>query len=337
MQVLGIETSCDDTAIAIVDSEYNIIENIVYSKLDEHRFFGGVVPEIASRNHLQLLPELLQKIRLQFPKLDAIAVTAGPGLIGGVIVGVMVAKALAYALKIPVIGVNHLEGHLLTTRLTEKTAFPFLALLISGGHCQFILATEVGQYRILGKTLDDAVGEAFDKVGKMLGLQYPAGPEIETLAKNGDAGRFKFPAPLLHSAGCDFSFSGLKTAVSRQIERLGGLTSQDIADICASFQATVALILSTKVQAAIDASSNILPEGKELKDFVLCGGVAANQCIRARLENVLKHNGLRLNAPPVNLCTDNAVMIAWAGLEKIKKGLYTTAVVPRSNWSLEKL
>ncbi len=339
-KVLGIETSCDDTAVAIVNEEGNIIFHTVYSQLEEHKIFGGVVPEIASRNHLKCLPHAIQKIgKSFFAEVDAIAVTAGPGLIGGLIVGVMFAKSLGYYLKKPVLPINHLEGHLLTTRLTHRTPFPFLALLISGGHCQFVLAESLGNYKILGRTLDDAAGEAFDKVGKMMGLEYPAGPEIERRAKQGDHTRFNFPTPLLKEQNCNFSFSGLKTAVNRQIMTFSSLNEQTINDICASFQETMTVILEKKLNNAIAIAKTYL-NALPLKNLVLCGGVAANLYIAQRLQQIAHKHNMILDFPPTSLCTDNAAMIAWAGLEQMKKNLYTinnvaANVVPRSNWNLE--
>lgn len=329
--VLGIESSCDDTAIAIVDEEKNIIENIVTSKLDEHRLFGGVVPEIASRNHLLIFPSIIEGVKKYFSHLDAIAVTAGPGLIGGVLVGLMLAKGLAYALKKPLVPINHLEGHLLTVRLTSDIQFPYLALLISGGHCQFVLVRACDDYEILGSTLDDAVGEAFDKVGKMLGLDYPAGAMIEKLAVQGDGERFNIPMPLIYQDSCDMSFSGIKTAVSRLIAKLkveNQFDQQVIFDICASFQRTIAIILGRKLENAIKKTEMI-------KDIAICGGVAANMTLKSAFYDIACKYDMRLHIPPPVLCTDNAAMIAWAGIEKSSLWSYATKpIVPKATWPI---
>lgn len=329
--VLGIESSCDDTAVAIVDEKKNIIENIVTSKLDEHRFFGGVVPEIASRNHLLILPSIIEAIKQYFPNLDAIAVTAGPGLIGGVLVGLMFAKGLAYALNKPIVPINHLEGHLLTVRLISDIQFPYLALLISGGHCQFVLVRGCDYYEILGSTLDDAVGEAFDKVGKMLGLDYPAGAVIEKLALRGDSERFDIPMPLIYQDNCDMSFSGIKTAVSRLIAKLKAdnqFDEQVIFDICASFQKAIATILGKKLENAIKRAGSI-------KGIAICGGVAANMALKSAFAQIACKYNIALHVPTPELCTDNAAMIAWAGIEKSNTWLHATEqIIPRANWPI---
>lgn len=322
MLVLGIETSCDDTAVALVNSDRKIIFNKVIRKLEEHQMFGGVVPEIASRNHLATLPFMFDDLEDYLPKIDAVAITHGPGLIGGLIVGVMYAKSLAYALGLPIIPVNHLEGHILTNRLIYKELeFPFLSLLVSGGHCQFILAHSVGNYEVIGSTLDDAVGEAFDKVGKMLGLEYPGGPKVEKFANLGDADAFSFPKPMIKDkATCNLSFSGLKTAVKRSVDAFtrenGSVTQRDIANFCASFQSTVSEILCEKLKIALKIASD-----KGIRNFTICGGVSANQFICDRLRQLTDEFGFNFFNAPIDLCTDNAAMIAWCGLEnwKLKK------------------
>lgn len=319
MLVLGIESSCDDTAVALVNSDREIIFNKVIGKLEEHKLFGGVVPEIASRNHLSVLPSMFDELEGYLPKIDAIAVTHGPGLIGGLIVGVMYAKSLAYSLKLPIIPINHLEGHILTNRLIYKELeFPFLCLLVSGGHCQFILAHSVGNYEVIGATLDDAVGEAFDKVGKMLGLEYPGGPKVEKFAALGNAKAFAFPKPMVKDkTTCNLSFSGLKTAVKRAIDskvgEVGALSHNDIADFCASFQSTVSEILCEKLRIALKIASD-----KGMRNFTICGGVSANQFICNRLKQLTDKFGFKFFNAPINLCTDNAAMIAWCGIENWK-------------------
>lgn len=337
--ILGIESSCDDTGVAIVRSDKTILANIVVSQLKEHAPYQGVVPEIASRAHMQNIEdathEALRQANLELKDIDAIAVTAGPGLIGGVIVGTMFAKGLVSVLKKPFIAVNHLEGHALTARLTSDVQFPYLLLLVSGGHCQFIAALGVGQYKILGSTLDDAVGEAFDKCAKLLGLGYPGGPAIEKLAKLGDPKTYKLPLSMTDRAGCDMSFSGLKTAVRKLVESQGDLTEKVIADICASFQYTVAEILAARLGNAIEM---FLGYAGGHRSFVIAGGVAANLYLRERLEKVVAKKGFELTAPPVALCTDNAAMIAYAGLERLQLGLIDDlGFCPKARWSLEDL
>lgn len=342
MQVLGIETSCDETAVAIVADTKKILSQCVLSQIAEHAPFGGVVPEIAARSHIESLDKMIQhameeaEIRL-FSDLDGIAVTAGPGLIGGVIVGVMMAKAIATAANIPIVGVNHLEGHALTARLTNDVDFPFLLLLVSGGHCQIMSVEGVGKYTCLGRTLDDAVGEAFDKTAKILGLGYPGGPIVEKYAKNGDPKRFDFPRPLIGKAGCDFSFSGLKTAVKRLVDSYPSpsLKDSDKYDICASFQSCVRDIL-------IDRLSHAFAEYKSCysghKTLVVAGGVAANQYLIHHIDGFAKRHDFCVIAPPIGLCTDNAAMIAWAGLENMQLGkLDDNGFIPKARWPLETL
>lgn len=314
MKILGIETSCDETAASVVTSEREILSSIIRSQFDEHMAYGGVVPELASRAHIEHLDDVikaaLEKANTKLEEVDAIAVTAGPGLIGGVIVGVMEAKAMAAALGKPFIAVNHLEAHALTARLSHNIPFPYLLLLVSGGHTQLLKVNGVGDYILLGETLDDAVGESFDKLAKSLGLGIPGGPKIEELAKEGNGNAFELPRPLFGQIGCDFSLSGLKTAVKRKVD------SREFspADVCAVFQKTIGEIIENRVQNAI----NML--GEKVPNLVVAGGVASNQAIREKLEGVAAKNQMQLIAPPPKLCTDNAAMVAWAGLEKLKRG-----------------
>lgn len=339
MKVLGIETSCDETAAAIVGSDRRIYSNVVWSQVKEHVPYGGVVPEIAARAHINHIEPVLQKAldeaKIALADVDAIAATGGPGLIGGVIVGVMTAKALAAVHGKPFIAVNHLEGHALTVRLTDNIPFPFLLLLVSGGHCQFLVVRGVGHYEKLGATLDDALGEAFDKTAKMLGLGYPGGPAVEKLAKNGNPLAHVFPVPMKGRVDCNLSFSGLKTAVrtlALKLESEGGLSEKHKADICASFQRTVGESLVDRTENAIAAAKHSCPD---IKHFVLSGGVAANQYIRGVLEKVTATHGLKLVAPPLALCTDNAAMIAWAGLELYQQQKTTGLdFEPRPRWPL---
>lgn len=323
MIVLGIETSCDETAAAVVDGDGKVLAHAVLSQMDEHAVFGGIVPEVAARAHLAHLDRLIAKAMAEagvgFQDLSAVGATAGPGLIGGVLVGVMSAKAIAAVHKIPFIAVNHLEGHALTARLTDHVAFPFLLLLVSGGHCQLLAVEGVGRYRRLGTTVDDAAGEAFDKVAKMLGLGYPGGPAIERAAKSGDPKRFAFARPMKGKPGCDFSFSGLKTAVRTAVEALppGALSDQDINDIAASFQAAVVESVGDRVRRALD----IFSEAYEGRTLVVAGGVAANTALRGELETRARKAGFTFVAPPLSLCTDNATMIAWTAVERLKLGL----------------
>ncbi|WP_353212402.1 tRNA (adenosine(37)-N6)-threonylcarbamoyltransferase complex transferase subunit TsaD [Rhodovarius sp.] len=329
--ILGIETSCDETAAAVLDADGRILAEAVYSQLQEHAPFGGVVPEVAARAHLARLPGLVRGVMaeagLGFAELGAVAATAGPGLIGGLIVGATYAKGIAMAQGLPFVAVNHLEAHALTAMLTEPgTRFPYLLLLVSGGHCQCVAVRGLGDYRRLGSTLDDAVGEAFDKSAKLLGLPWPGGPALERLAARGDPRAVPLPRPLLGRPGCDFSFSGLKTAVSRAVQK--GFAP---ADIAAGFQAAVADVLADRVRHAL----RIMPEATAL---VVAGGVAANGAVRQALAGEAMRAGLPLLAPPIRLCTDNAVMVAWAGLLRLRAGLRDGFDhAPRPRWPLEEL
>ena len=338
MRVMGIETSCDETAVAIVEAPTGegpvgaILADVIYSQLIEHRRFGGVVPEIAARAHLEridgLVEEALETAGLGLGELDAIAATGGPGLIGGVMVGVMTAKALAFAHDKPFLAINHLEGHALSVRLTEHVAFPYLLLLVSGGHCQLLSVRGPGDFTRLGTTIDDAVGECFDKTAKLLGLGFPGGPAVERAAKAGDPQRFALPRPMWRKPGCDFSFSGLKTAVRQTVEKLDAADGRAIADLCASFQRTVGDVL-------VDRCGNALAMSP-LPILVVAGGVAANLYLRGRLEALAAQHGARLVAPPIKLCTDNGAMIAWAGIEHLRLGR-TDALdfKPRPRWPLD--
>lgn len=344
MLVLGIESSCDETAAALVNDQKEILSSVVLTQA-EHKTFGGVVPEIAARAHLEHIDEIIDqtfhKAGLKPTDIDAVAVAAGPGLIGGVTVGVMAAKALALALNKPFIAVNHLEGHALTARLNADVSYPYLLLLTSGGHCQILIVKGVGDFERLGTTIDDAAGEAFDKVAKMLGLGYPGGPIIEKMAALGDEERFVLPRPLYNSPDCNLSFSGLKTAVRKIIESYAEdgiiehaiLRKRDIADICAGFQKAATDCLLHKLQKAITLFRSRCPEGK---DIVVAGGVAANTYLRSRLQHLADTEGLTFAAPPIKFCTDNGVMIAWAGVERALQGLYNDLdFKPRPRWPLD--
>lgn len=329
LTILGLESSCDDTAAAVVrhvpGEAPEVLSSVVAGQTDLHADFGGVVPEIAARAHTEKLDtcveQALTQAKTALSDVDAIAVTAGPGLIGGVLAGVMCAKGLSIGSGKPLIGVNHLAGHALTPRLTDQAAFPYLMLLVSGGHCQFLIAKGPENFNRLGGTIDDAPGEAFDKTAKLLGLPQPGGPSVEAEAQNGDPKRFKFPRPLLDRPGCDMSFSGLKTALLRERDRLvaahGGLRVQDRADLCAGFQAAVRDVLAEKSRRALQDYLSLDPTQPTL---AVAGGVAANMAIRAELETVCAQHDTAFLAPPLALCTDNAAMIAWAGIERFRAG-----------------
>jgi tRNA N6-adenosine threonylcarbamoyltransferase len=342
--VLGIETSCDETAAAVVDGEGRILAEAVLSQLSEHAPFGGVVPEIAARTHLRYLSEQVRQTMIRagvgFADLGGIAATSGPGLIGGLIVGCQFAKGVAIANHLPFVAVNHLEAHALTARLpglVEGGApFPYLLFLLSGGHSQCIAVTGVGQHVRLGGTVDDAVGEAFDKVAKLLGLDWPGGPALERIAAEGDPASHAFPRPMMRRAGCDLSFSGLKTAVAQTVLRMGSdLTRALRADIAASFQRAVVDVLSDRAMHAMNMMRGRFPQADLL---VVAGGVASNASVRAGLATAAASRGFRLIAPPVRLCSDNAVMVAWAGVERLRRGWsdgLDTGARPR--WPLDAL
>lgn len=340
--VLGIETSCDETAAAVLrrdaSGEIEILSEVVRSQIEEHAPYGGVVPEIAARAHADIadkvVAQAIEKSGIAVTSFDAIAATSGPGLIGGVMVGMMTGKALALATDTPFIPINHLEGHALSPRLADACAFPYLLLLVSGGHCQFILVTGLGAYQRLGSTIDDAAGEAFDKLAKTLGIGFPGGPAVERLALQGDPNRFDLPRPLLNRPGLDMSFAGLKTAAARVVEA-EDLDDQGQADLCASFQAAIADCLAEKTRRAILEVKEQLGDAPRL---VVAGGVAANQTIRQALDSVAIEAGAQLIAPPLRHCTDNAAMIALAGLERLAAGMVSEnglAFSARPRWPLD--
>ncbi len=344
LTLLGIESSCDDTAAAVVrlvDGAGVILASEVLGQTALHADFGGVVPEIAARAHVERLDgcveAALATAGITLDDIDAVAVTAGPGLIGGVLSGVMLARGLAASKGVPLIPVNHLAGHALTPRLTDGARFPYLMLLVSGGHCQYLLVEGADRFRRLGGTIDDAPGEAFDKTAKLLGLPQPGGPAVEVEARLGDAKRFSFPRPLLDREGCDLSFSGLKTALLRARDALvaaqGGITVQDRRDLCAGFQAAVADVLAEKTRRALLLISD---EGVHPTALAVAGGVAANAVIRERLQTVSDGFGTSFLAPPLRLCTDNAAMIAWAGIELLRIGApIEPNFVARPRWPLD--
>ena len=337
--ILGLETSCDETAAALVAPDGRILAQRLLSQTREHAPFGGIVPEIAARSHLAHLPRLVDETfaaaGLGWGDIEAVAATTGPGLIGGVIVGATFGKAASLARSLPFVAVNHLEGHALSARMGMDVRFPYLLLLVSGGHCQLLGVLGVGRYRLLGSTLDDAVGEAFDKVAKLLGLPYPGGPEIERLAHGGNAKCYDLPRPLLGRAGCDFSFAGLKTAVRLLVEKVGPLDETTRADIAASFQAAVA---DTLADRTANAARSFVVEFPAATHLVVAGGVAANRTLGQRLAKTAERFGLAFVAPPPSLCTDNAAMIAWAGIERLQLGLVDGLdIACRPRWPLEEL
>jgi len=335
--ILGIETSCDETAAAVVCRDETgapqILSNIVLSQIDDHAEFGGVVPEIAARAHLSALDKIIKQALSDadttLDEISGIGVTSGPGLIGGLMVGMTTAKAISTSRKIPFLGVNHLEGHALTARLTDNIDFPYLLLLVSGGHSQILRVNGLSKYRRLATTIDDAVGEAFDKTAKLLGLGFPGGPMVQKAAENGDASRFSLPHPLKGQDTLNMSFSGLKTAIRTQAQKLEPLSDQDIADLCASIQTTIADVLEDRCKRAMAKNS-------EISQLVVAGGVAANSEIRSRLNSLCESESWHLIAPPLNLCTDNAAMIAWAALERFELGETSDMTLSaRSRWPLD--
>jgi N6-L-threonylcarbamoyladenine synthase len=338
LTVLGIETSCDETAVAVVSEHApRIRANLIRSQLAEHEPYGGVVPEIAARAHLDhiepLIERALAEAALRVDQLDGIAAASGPGLIGGLIVGSMAAKGLAWAAGKPFIAVNHLEAHALTARLSNDVAFPYLLLLVSGGHTQLLACAGIGDHRQLGASRDDAAGEAFDKTAKLLGLGYPGGPAIERAATGGDPRRFELPRPLRGRPGCDFSFSGLKTAVRQVIASGGAQTAKDITDLAAAIELAICDSILDRTRNAIRRFRADFPEGATL---VSAGGVAANESLRRRLAALAADFGLDFVAPPPALCTDNGAMIAWAGLERLRLGLTDGLDAPvRPRWPLD--
>ncbi len=337
---LGIETSCDETAAAIVkennDGTGEILSNIVSSQVKEHREFGGIVPEVAARAHVEKIEFIVQKAikesKLNLENLDGIAATAGPGLIVCLTVGLNTGKAIAGSLKKPFVAVNHLEGHALSPKINNKIEFPYLLLLISGGHTQFLEVNGINNYKRLGTTIDDALGEAFDKTAKLLGIEFPGGPKIEEWAKKGDEDYFKLPKPILKTGGCNLSFAGLKTAVLRISKKLKN--KKEKYHLAASFQKTINEILYEKTKVAME---EFLKNKKNRKNiFVIAGGVASNLSIRKNLTEVAKEKNFISIFPPVNLCTDNAAMIAWTGIERYKINLTDSLEFPsKARWPLD--
>jgi N6-L-threonylcarbamoyladenine synthase len=344
LRVLGIETSCDETAAAVVirrgPGDGEIASNLVRSQLDEHAAFGGVVPEIAARAHVEVLDVLIEQAMdeagLGWSDLDGVAATAGPGLLGGLLVGLTTAKAIAAARGLPLIAVNHLEAHALTVGLSDGLTPPYLLLLVSGGHTQLLTVRDVDAYTRLGTTLDDALGEAFDKTAKLLGLPYPGGPQVETHAQIGDENRFDLPRPMRGRAEPHFSFAGLKTALRRRAEALAPISDKDIADLCASFQRAVCDVMIDRTATAMALYTASLENNAD-RQLVVAGGVAANQAIRASLEDLCADKGFTLHVPPAALCTDNGAMIAWAGAERLARGLRDgLEFSARARWPLDK-
>ena len=338
--VLGIETSCDETAVAVVSDDKKILSNVVYSQITEHEQFGGVVPEIAARSHLEAIDWVVKKATtdagVELSDLSAVAGVAGPGLIGGVLVGMQMAKSLAYTNDIPFIAVNHLEAHALTARLTDDVKFPFLLLLVSGGHTQILQVNRVGDYVVLGKTLDDAVGEAFDKTAKILGIGYPGGVYVEQRAKLGNPDNIKLPSPMVGKKNCDFSFSGLKTRIRHLYDEQSNITEEYINDMCGAFQVAVAGSINDRLERAFKVFKD--NNGAGNFDFVVAGGVASNLYLREQISELCDKNGFNFFVPPVKLCTDNGVMIAWAGMENLISGNTSGFDTPaRPRWDLEGL
>jgi N6-L-threonylcarbamoyladenine synthase len=338
LTVLGLETSCDETAAAVVrlsvDGEATVLSSVVHSQIDDHAAYGGVVPEIAARSHVEMIDGVVRRAMdeagLGYDGLDGVAATAGPGLVGGVMVGLSFGKAVALARGLPLIAVNHLEGHAVSARLSQPVDYPFLLLLVSGGHCQLLEVRGVGDMTRLGTTIDDAAGEAFDKIAKALGLGYPGGPALERLAEGGDGARFDLPRALLGRKDCDFSFSGLKTAAARLAQACE--TDQQRADLADAVQTAIARQLAERSDRALKAYAEDHPH----RLFVVAGGVAANRTVRATLQATAEKNGFAFLAPPMAYCTDNAAMIALAGAERLRKGLVSdidTAARPR--WPLD--
>ena len=343
LMVLGLETSCDETAAAVVvrDAEGRgvIRSNVVRSQIEQHRPYLGVVPEIAARAHLELLPAIVAKAlaeaEVTLGQIDAVAATAGPGLIGGLMVGLTMGKAIALGAGKPLVAVNHLEAHALTPGLTEGLSPPYLLLLVSGGHTQLLAVEDVGRYRRIATTIDDALGEAFDKTAKLLGLGFPGGPEVERLSRMGDPTRFRLPRPMLGRSEPHFSFAGLKTAVRQQASAAAPLSDQDAADLCAAFEAAVMESVSDRVKRGMALYEELLGEDAA-RMLVVAGGVAANQRLASALKSLAPSRGYRLSIPPIALCTDNGAMIAWAGAERLARGLtdgFDTA--PRARWPLD--
>lgn len=334
MRVLGIETSCDETGIAIYDDKAGLLANQLYSQIKVHADYGGVVPELASRDHIRktvpLIQAALKEANLTSADIDAVAYTAGPGLVGALMVGATVGRSLAFAWGVPAVAVHHMEGHLLAPMLEEKSPeFPFVALLVSGGHTQLISVTGIGEYQLLGESIDDAAGEAFDKTAKLLGLDYPGGPVLSRMAQQGTAGRFVFPRPMTDRPGLDFSFSGLKTFAANTI-RENTDDDQTRADIARAFEDAVVDTLAIKCKRALEQTG--------FKRLVMAGGVSANRTLRAKMEDVLKQRGGEVFYARPEFCTDNGAMIALAGLIRLKGGSTTgLGVTVRPRWPLAEL
>ena len=343
VRILGIETSCDETSISVVEKsnngKINILSNIVRSQLDIHRDFGGVVPELAARAHSEIIDKIcnlaMKKAKIKFDDLNAIAATAGPGLLGGLIVGTVFAKTLASALKLPFIAINHLEGHALSVQLENCISYPYLLLLVSGGHTEFTIVKKFNSYKRIGTTLDDALGEAFDKTARLLKLGYPGGPQIEKCANNGNPDKYQFPMPLIHEKNCNFSFSGLKSSVA-QLVLNKKITEKFKCDVSASFQRTIAEILIKKTLKAVDMF-NDMNKKQNTVNIVVAGGVAANKYLRGSLKSIEKKSNIQFFFPSLQLCTDNGAMIAYAGIERYEKNLFNKLnFKPRPRWPLDK-
>ena len=344
LTVLGIESSCDETAASVVqlsleDDKARTLSNVVFSQTADHAIYGGVVPELAARAHIThidgLIKQAMIEASLRFNQLDGVAVTAGPGLVGGLLVGMMSAKAIAMAHGLPFLGVNHLEGHALTPGLTQGLKPPYLLLLVSGGHTQIVSVDGVGNYTRLGTTIDDALGEAFDKTAKLLNLGYPGGPAVEKSAQTGDESRFKFPRPLRGKQGCNFSFSGLKTAVRQQAQKLDNIDNKDVSDICAGFQRAVVDTVTDRLGNGMDVFAQKHADIDQL-NLVVAGGVAANHHLRTGLEGLCDDKNYHLIVPPIELCTDNAAMIAYVGGLRLARGdVDGLDMSARARWPLD--
>ncbi len=337
---LGIETSCDETAASVVrqdrDGNIKILSNVISSQVNEHLKFGGVVPENAARSHAEKIDIIIKKAmedsKCEFTELDGVAATAGPGLLVCLMVGLSAGKSIAGILKKPFLAINHLEGHALTPRIFNKVEFPYLLLLVSGGHTQFLIVDGIGKYKRIGTTIDDALGETFDKTAKMIGLEFPGGPKIEKLAENGNENAYVLPRPILNHPGCNLSFAGLKTAILQLSSKIK--SEKDKENLAASFQKTINEILNVKCKSAMNEFSSTHKKNKKV--FVISGGVAANKSIRNNLDQLSKEMGFENFFPPIELCSDNAAMIAWAGIERFKNGIEDNLdVLARPRWPLD--
>ncbi len=337
---LGIETSCDETAASVVrqdrDGNIKILSNVISSQVNEHLKFGGVVPENAARSHAEKIDIIIKKAmedsKCEFTELDGVAATAGPGLLVCLMVGLSAGKSIAGILKKPFLAINHLEGHALTPRIFNKVEFPYLLLLVSGGHTQFLIVDGIGKYKRIGTTIDDALGETFDKTAKMIGLEFPGGPKIEKLAENGNENTYVLPRPILNHPGCNLSFAGLKTAILQLSSKIK--SEKDKENLAASFQKTINEILNVKCKSAMNEFSSTHKKSKKI--FVISGGVAANKSIRNNLDQLSKEMGFENFFPPIKLCSDNAAMIAWAGIERFKNGIEDNLnVLAKPRWPLD--